>query len=176
MTEHLCRVKGSPNRNSCSAKVKQTCVLNWLPICWQVCKIEAQGLWNGTESWFSQLLHDKNLWWALHRTCSCGCLASDWKKEELFYSVSPLFIDMSLLVFVMESRHWTLPACLFRHVHIMCCDMFYLARLVMLNLCSWYSCAVVLTVPFLLLTTDSGVRDPILLICLCLSPYVMPSD
>jgi hypothetical protein len=33
VTEHLCRVKGSPNRNSCSAKVKQTCVLNWLPFC-----------------------------------------------------------------------------------------------------------------------------------------------
>lgn len=35
---------------------------------------------------------------ALHRTAAVffrGCLASDWeKKEELFYSVSPLFIDV----------------------------------------------------------------------------------
>jgi hypothetical protein len=33
--------------------VKQTCVLNWLPFCWQVWKIEAQDLWNDTESWLT---------------------------------------------------------------------------------------------------------------------------
>lgn len=77
------------------------------------------------------------------------------KKEELFYSNSPLVIDTSSLVLVttIKTVHclhvsFSLSTCS-HHVY---CVVFSLGWVVMWICFSWYSCIVVLTVLFMFLT------------------------
>ena len=100
--------------------------------------------------WFGKLGHDRNLWWALHRTAAVffkGALHRMGKKEELFYSLSPLFIDTSLLVLVIAIKAGHYPLACFNMFTscVMRCSV--QLTLVMWNLCSWYW-RVVLTVLF----------------------------
>jgi hypothetical protein len=84
----------------------------------------------------------------LHRTAAVffkGALHQMGKKEELFYSLSPLFIDTSLLALVTAIKTGHYPLAFFQHVHIMCNEVFGSVTLVMWNLCSCFS-RVVLTV------------------------------